>query len=79
MDNHFPWGWVLSAFSFGGCLGFLIAAMLVSSTMKYLKHWNRRLQKERDDALENEEMREEITNEEKDDARKYRELMKEKQ
>ena len=62
MENHFPWAWILLACSIGGCLGLLIDAMLVSSTMRYLKHWNRNLQRERDDAVK--------------DAKNYRELLK---
>lgn len=54
--------WILSALFLGGFLGFLTAAVFASSQITELKLWNRRLQKERNDAM--------------GDARKYRELMK---
>ncbi len=62
MDQHFPWIWVVSAFCVGGFLGFIIAALFASSAIANLKHWNRRLQKERDEARK--------------DAKNYRELLK---
>ena len=45
------WIWILVGFFTGGFLGFVIAAIFASTQIAELKLWNRRLQKERDDAI----------------------------
>lgn len=54
--NH--WIWILAAFFIGGFLGMMVILHLNKSIIAELKLWNRRLQQQRDDAVE--------------DAKKYR-------
>ena len=45
------WIWILVALFFGGFFGMLIISIFAASQITELKLWNRRLQKERDDAV----------------------------
>ena len=45
------WIWILVVFFGGGFLGMVIISIFAASQISELKLWNRRLQKERDDAV----------------------------
>jgi len=45
------WIWNLVAFFGGGFLGMITISTFAANQIAELKHWNRRLQKERDDAM----------------------------
>lgn len=56
------WIWILMIFFGGGFLGMLSISLFASRQIAELKHWNRKLQRQRDDAVK--------------DAKNYREMLK---